>query len=216
VQFGRAIDPVTQALVHRALRRLERAAVDGLVDLAIGYTTLTATFRLADLDHAAALARVLAAINNPEPDAGADAGHQLRTVDIPVDYGGPHGPDLSFIAERTGLSERAVVDLHAGGEYTVGFLGFTPGFAYLLGLPAALAAPRLATPRTRVPAGSVGIAGAQTAVYPGATPGGWRLIGIARVRMFDPSRDEPALLRPGDRVRFVIASFERSSPAVRP
>ena len=102
-----------------------------------------------------------------------------------------------------GMTRQAVIELHAQPVYTVAMLGFAPGFAYLLGLPEALATPRLATPRLRVPSGSVGIAGAQTGVYALETPGGWRIIGRTDLALFDPSRVEPFALRAGDRVRFV-------------
>ena len=124
--------------------------------------------------------------------------HELR-----VAYGGEHGPDLEEVARLHRLDAARLVELHAAAVYTVGFLGFAPGFAYLLGLPEALATPRLATPRTRVPAGSVAIGGAFTAVYPSDTPGGWRIIGHCDETLFDHRDDPPARLRPGDRVRFV-------------
>jgi len=129
---------------------------------------------------------------------------QVRPViEIPVRYGGGDGPDLEALAELHGLTPMDVVELHAGAEYGVYFLGFAPGFGYLGPLPAELATPRLATPRQRVPAGSVGIAELQTAVYPFAMPGGWRLVGRTEAAMWDLRRDPPALLAPGDRVRFV-------------
>jgi KipI family sensor histidine kinase inhibitor len=131
-----------------------------------------------------------------EPDARA-------TVEIRVRYGGADGPDLDEVAAAHDLRARDVVELHAGASYRVLFLGFAPGFAYLGGLPPGLATPRRPTPRIRVPAGSVGIAGEQTGVYPLAMPGGWQLIGRTETRLWDISRPSPALLRPGDPVRFV-------------
>jgi KipI family sensor histidine kinase inhibitor len=124
-------------------------------------------------------------------------------LEIPTRYGGEHGPDLDAVADLHGLRPADVVELHAGTEYRVRFLGFAPGFAYLWRVPAAIATPRLDTPRERVPAGSVAIAREQTAVYPAATPGGWRLIGRTSLRLWDPGGAEPARLRPGMRVRFV-------------
>ena len=132
----------------------------------------------------------------PEPDPSI-------VIELPTVYGGPHGPDLATVAELHGLRPTDVVELHAGTLYTVHFLGFAPGFAYLGEVPETIATPRLATPRTRVPAGSVGIADRQSAVYPFTSPGGWRLIGRTAMSLWVVTRDPPALLRPGDRVRFI-------------
>ncbi len=126
-----------------------------------------------------------------------------RTVEIPVVYGGEHGPDLATLAAHAGIAMEDVSARHASSVYTVAMLGFAPGFPYLLGLDTALAMPRLTTPRTRVAAGSVGIGGAQTGIYPQAGPGGWRLIGRTPLRLFDAQRDPPCLLQAGDCVRFV-------------
>lgn len=127
-----------------------------------------------------------------------------RTVEIPVFYdtGAQTGPDLEDVARRAGLTAEAFAGRHSAGQYRVAFLGFARGFPYLTGLAAELHAPRLATPRTRVPAGSVGIGDRYTGIYPGETPGGWRLIGRAPVRLFDPNDDPPSILLPGDGVRF--------------
>ena len=122
-----------------------------------------------------------------------------RHHEIPVRY---DGPDLASLAALHGLAPERVVELHTAPEYRVAFLGFVPGFAYLEGLPPALHTPRLAAPRKEVPAGSVGIAGAQTGIYPIATPGGWQLIGRTDAALFDPARTPMSLLQPGDRVRF--------------
>jgi len=126
-----------------------------------------------------------------------------RQIDIPVVYGGKLGPDLALVAEHSGLAPKQVVELHSSQEYVVWFLGFQPGFAYLGGLPEKLAMPRRAEPRVEVPAGSVGIGGELTGIYPLTTPGGWQLIGHTSLALFDASQPEPVLLRPGDRVRFV-------------
>ena len=124
---------------------------------------------------------------------------------IHVEYGGAAGPDLDALAARAGISRDAYINSHADAEYEVAFVGFQPGFAYLRGLPAALHVPRRASPRVRVPAGSVAIGGAYCGIYPASGPGGWHLIGRAAVDLFDPFRARPALLLPGDRVRFVAA-----------
>jgi KipI family sensor histidine kinase inhibitor len=126
-----------------------------------------------------------------------------RTVPIQVNYGGEFGPDLELVAAHAGLSPAQVIAAHTSAEYLVYFLGFQPGFAYLGGLPPALATPRRATPRLSVPAGSVGIGGTQTGIYPSASPGGWQLIGRSSLTLFDPELAQPSLLQPGDLVRFV-------------
>ncbi|QCT20567.1 5-oxoprolinase subunit PxpB [Jejubacter calystegiae] len=124
-------------------------------------------------------------------------------IEIPVIYGGEFGPDLPWVASQAGLTESQTVEMHASVDYVVWFLGFQPGFPYLGGLSEALAVPRRADPRLEVPAGSVGIGGGHTGIYPLATPGGWQLIGRTSLRLFDPKRESPALLSPGDYVRFV-------------
>ena len=149
---------------------------------------------------AAAVEEVLAASPATLGDDDAPA------IELPVRYGGTDGPDLDDVARQLGIAATEVVGLHAAAEYRVLFLGFAPGFAYLGGLPPALATPRRATPRERVRPGSVAIAGEQTGVYPLAMPGGWNLIGRTDAELFDPSAAVPARLRPGALVRFVDVS----------
>jgi KipI family sensor histidine kinase inhibitor len=126
-----------------------------------------------------------------------------RKVEIPVIYGCEHGPDLDVVAQHTGMTPRQVVECHSSTSYIVYFLGFQPGFPYMGGLPKALETPRRSEPRIRVPAGSVGIGGAQTGIYPLATPGGWQLLGRTSLALFDPHAKCPTALLPGDEVRFV-------------
>jgi KipI family sensor histidine kinase inhibitor len=133
-----------------------------------------------------------------------------REIAIPVHYGGDSGPDLPFVAEHCQLSLEDVVKRHCAASYVVYFLGFQPGFAYLGGMPESLATPRRAEPRLRVPAGSVGIGGKQTGIYPAASPGGWQLIGHTTLKLFDPQRAEPTLLQPGDSVRFFVEHIQFS------
>lgn len=132
-----------------------------------------------------------------------------RTVVIPVCYGGEFGPDLEEVARFHGMTEDEVIAIHAQGRYRVYMIGFAPGFAYLGGLSPEIATPRRATPRTHVPAGSVGIAGNQTGVYPLATPGGWQIIGRTPLALFRPHHEEPSLLRAGDIVQFCPITEEQ-------
>jgi len=182
------------------VRRLTRAlhGLRGLVNLHPAYASVLVDFdplRVSPSDFLAAL-EVRAA------RAGEEALPEGRAVRIPVRYGGAGGPDLDDVARHTGLSVADVVALHASVEYLVCFLGFSPGFAYLSGMPPVLAVPRLSSPRRRVPAGSVAIGGAQTGVYPVSTPGGWRIVGHTALRLFRPEAQPPVLLEMGDRVRF--------------
>jgi KipI family sensor histidine kinase inhibitor len=136
----------------------------------------------------------------PDHEAGPAVG---AAIEIPVRYGGGEGPDLDEVANLTGLSAESVIEAHASVEYRVLFLGFAPGFAYLGPLPPSIVVPRRASPRVRVPSGSVAVAGPNTAVYPVDSPGGWRILGRTSVGLWDPRRDPPALLEPGAVVRFV-------------
>lgn len=140
-----------------------------------------------------------------EPLEGMQGTAKGKRHEIEVDYGGMAGPDLSTLAKQAGMSVTACIDCHAAAEYTVAFLGFQPGFPYLRGLPTALQTARRVSPRQRVAPGSVAIGGVYTGIYPAGGPGGWHIIGRTSAALFDPQRDAPALLMPGDRVRFVPA-----------
>ncbi|MGL5967672.1 MAG: 5-oxoprolinase subunit PxpB [Kluyvera sp.] len=191
--------PVTLITQKRIWRLAQRAAeMPGVVDAIPGMNNITVTLRdpqAQALDAIERLQRWWEESEALEPES--------RFMEIPVVYGGEHGPDLAKVAELSGLTPKQVVELHASVDYVVWFLGFQPGFPYLGGLPERLAMPRRAEPRLQVPAGSVGIGGAQTGIYPLATPGGWQLIGRTPLALFEPNRDDPVLLHPGDSVRFV-------------
>ncbi len=135
-------------------------------------------------------------------DTVAETDAATMEIEIPVHYGGADGPDLAALARHVGLSVDEVVKRHTQAEYVVFFLGFQPGFAYMGGLDRTLHMPRRAEPRLEVPAGSVGIGGEQTGIYPAASPGGWQLLGRTDLKLFDPTRNPPTLMQPGDRVRF--------------
>jgi inhibitor of KinA len=189
----------THEQVRRLLRLLETEPIPAVRNLHPAYSSLLIKFDAVKLRHAE-LQEILHGylermkkISLPE----------TRLVKIPVCYGGDFGPDLKEVADLHGLTPEQVIELHAEATYIVYFLGFAPGFAYLGELPEILVTPRLGTPRKSVPAGSVGIAGSQTGVYPISTPGGWRLLGRTPLAMFRPDRAEMSLLAIGDRVQFV-------------
>ena len=183
--------PGGPAAWSRGLRALAEASAADVVDVVPGAATVLV--RCASSAACRELAPRLADVE-PRP-AGTDA----VTVVIPTRY---DGPDVAAVAAAAGVTEAEVVAAHCAATYEVAFCGFAPGFAYLAGLPEHLHLPRRATPRTRVPAGSVAIAAGYTAVYPGASPGGWHLLGTTDLVLFDPTRSPPALLAPGTAVRF--------------
>jgi inhibitor of KinA len=205
VYFGQEITLEAHQHVMKLLWLLQSKPVTGIRNLHPAYTSLLVEFDVLTLrqDKLEGILRLyldrIEDIRLPEP----------RLLEIPVCYGGHFGPDLDDLCSMHGITPSQAIELHTSASYDVFFLGFVPGFAYLGGLPKALAMPRLTTPRRSVPAGSVGIAGDQTGVYPFATPGGWRLIGRTPVAMFRPDRSNMSLLSIGDRVRFVPISHEQ-------
>ncbi|MDI9240330.1 5-oxoprolinase subunit PxpB [Lysobacter sp. LF1] len=211
LRFGERLDPDLNARVHAMAARIRAHGAPWLRDLVPAFASLGVFF-----DPAFDPARVhetLQALADDEADAGSAHARDVRTVEIPVVYGGESGPDLESAAAELGLSSQQLVERHSAGDYTVAMIGFAPGFPYLSGLEAPLALPRLATPRARVAAGSVAIGGAQTGIYPRESPGGWRLLGRTSLPLFDPALDPPSLLQPGDRVRFVAVDSAEAPPA---
>jgi len=205
VSFGGGVSLENHRRVRSLLRLIDLSPLPGIVDLLPAYASILVRFDSLRLGHAEVAAHVRHLLARPEV-AGAAEG---RIVEIPVCYGAEFGPDLDEVARICRCAPQRVIDLHAGVVYHAYFLGFVPGFAYLGDLPETIACPRLRSPRRSVPAGSVGIAGAQTGIYPAAAPGGWRLIGRTPLRMFDAHRDPMSLLEIGDRVRFVPIGPER-------
>jgi len=199
VEFEPRVAPEVNRRAVALARAIAAAHVPGVRDVVPAYSSVGVHVDPLRVDHAA-----LDAVVSHEWDRAAaaddDAGSEVA---IPVCYGGAFGPDLDEVAAHAGLSADEVVARHAAGRYRVYMLGFLPGFAYLGGVDPTIAMPRRDTPRTAVPAGSVGIAGVQTGVYPLECPGGWRLIGRTPVSMFDATQQRPARLLPGDIVRFV-------------
>lgn len=198
VSFGDEITPAANDRVRRLLRLLELDRVPAVVNLHPAYCSLLVRFDALRTGHEELEAILRSYVARMEEVPMLEP----RDVEIPVCYGGEFGPDLDELAEMHGMASNDAVALHASATYTACFLGFVPGFAYLGGLSDSLATPRLPKPRRSVPAGSVGIAGNQTGVYPYSTAGGWRLIGRTPVAMFRPAEGHMSLIAIGDRVRF--------------
>jgi len=190
---------------------LRQAGLAWIVDVIPAYSTVTVVYEPSAVgrDGQPAYSAAEREIERLLAAAGADWTGEPKVITIPVCYGGMCGPDLADCALRSGMSEAEFILAHAEAFYRVALVGFVPGFPYMAGLPPRLAQPRHGSPRPRVAAGSVGIAGEQTGVYPLAVPGGWQLIGRTPLRLFDASRREPAMLRAGDRVSFVPIDEEQ-------
>ena len=200
VELEPAIDPVINERAILLAAGIRARQARGVRDIAPGYSTLGIHFDPLQTDLAAleqAIASEFAALAALDEVAARDP------IEIPVEYGGAHGPDLDAVAARAGCSAAEVIRRHSERIYRVYMLGFVPGFAYMGRVDPSIAAPRHRVPRERVPAGSVGIAGLQTGVYPVESPGGWQLIGRTPTIMFDADRAQPSLLKAGDLVRFV-------------
>lgn len=200
ITLGESIEPAMAARVIAVAAEIARHPPAGVVDVVPAFASIAVFF---DPTEAGTFETVRRQVDALVARAEATVvSVDVRTVEIPVCYGGEFGPDLGHVAARAQVTEQEAIALHAGAEYLVHAIGFAPGFPYLGGLPPKLATPRRATPRSRVPAGSVGIGGAQTGIYPLEIPGGWNLIGRTPLSLFDAARVEPALLRAGDKVRF--------------
>jgi inhibitor of KinA len=210
VEFGNTASRQMHVRVINLFRALLGEGDPRIRNLHPGYASLLIDFDVLRLSHERLAAHVRQLI---EADTGVEH-PRSRTVEIPVCYDAEFGTDLGDVAAHNKIAIDEVIRLHTSATYLVYFLGFSPGFAYMGGLPETLRTPRLATPRTRVAAGSVGIAGEQTGVYPIDSPGGWRLIGRTPELMFNASADQPTRLQPGDLVRFTEisrATFEQLS-----
>jgi inhibitor of KinA len=213
VELGDSITESTHRRVQAAWRALAAAPLPGVSETVPAYTTVTVFYDPWQVVQAGApemeiVSWLSARIRERLKDPPKSAKMKHRLVEIPVCYGGEFGPDLGRVAAQAKLSPEAVVKKHSTAKYLVYLIGFAPGFPYLGGLPKELATPRHAKPRMAVPAGSVGIGGEQTGIYPQSTPGGWNLIGRTPLRLFQPEVNPPAVLQAGDEVRFKAVTPE--------
>jgi inhibitor of KinA len=211
VQFdATTISEETHKVIQQASSQLQQHPFPGLVEIVPSYTNFCVyydplvvrhqlTTRKAKTSAEKVQQYIETLLQQPMPLSNKES----RLIEIPVLYGGEFGPDLSEVAKQNGLTTQQVIDIHTSRDYLVYMLGFAPGFPFLGGLDPRIATPRRATPRLEIAAGSVGIAGQQTGIYPLATPGGWQIIGRTHTQLFLPEHTPPTLLRAGDRIRFV-------------
>jgi len=204
IEFGKEISPEINAKITATVQLMKEQHIEGVVDIIPAFCSLLINYdpRVLSYDE---LSKRMKRLLNMDIKTGES---KRRVFEIPVCYGGKYGPDLANIAEHAGLTEEEVVKIHSSRDYLIYMLGFLPGFCYLGGLDERIHTPRLANPRLKINAGSVGIGGSQTGIYPLDSPGGWQLMGMTPVKTYDPGRDVPILLSAGDYIRFIPVEEE--------
>lgn len=204
VEFGNEISEQINDQVRAYTMAVEAAGIEGVTELVPTYRSVTVHYRPEVIGWSSLYTK----LSKLTETLGTTAFAPAETVSIPVLYGGDCGPDLAALAKAHGMTEQEVVALHTAPEYLIYMMGFLPGFCYLGGLDKSIATPRLKTPRVKIPAGSVGIAGEQTGMYPLESPGGWQLIGMTPLKLYDPQRERPILLEAGNRLKFYAIGRE--------
>lgn len=204
VEFGKTIDPEINKRIRSLSDSLSRKPIKGITECVPTFRSLLVCYDPLQTGGEALIRKLKRRIAS----LSSGTSEIKRVFHIPVCYGGEFGEDIAFVASHAGLSEKEVVDIHTGRDYLIFMLGFMPGFAYLGDMDERLHTPRLSDPRTSIPAGSVGIGGEQTGIYPLPSPGGWQLIGRTPVKPYDPMRAEPILYRAGDYIRFFSVDAE--------
>lgn len=215
VYFGDVINEETHEKIQLAVALLNEQPVEGMAEIVCGYTNICVHYEPRKIKKSVQAfegktisEKVISYLKYTLQGNSSIKQAASRVVEIPVLYGGEYGPDLAYVAEFNNLTPQEVIEIHTSRDYLVYMLGFAPGFPFLGGLDPRIATPRKQTPRLKIEAGSVGIAGEQTGVYPFTTPGGWQIIGRTSVDLFLPNETPPTYLRPGDRVRFVAVKEE--------
>ena len=199
IEFGDSISPEINKEIRNMYIAMEKSGLDGIIEMVPTYRSLLVSYNPLKIKYKDLCSK----LREYEENLGDSGSEPAKVVEIPTIYGGEYGPDLEFVAQHNNLSVDEVIEIHSSRNYLIYMLGFTPGFPYLGGMSEKIETPRLKTPRTKIPGGSVGIAGKQTGIYPIDSPGGWQLIGRTPVKLYDPFAEPPVLLNAGDYVRFV-------------
>lgn len=209
ITFNNMINKETHVQVRHFSSYLHANPFVGMIEVVPSYTTVTIYYDPLKIQSSSPYEEVVKILKNLLSNTNVENEPNPKTVTIPVCYGGKYGPDLSFVASYHHLTEQKVIELHTNAEYLVYMIGFAPGFPYLGGMSEKIATPRKDTPRVSIPAGSVGIGGEQTGVYPIESPGGWQLIGQTPVKLFDQHATKPSLIKTGDMIRFEPITSEQ-------
>ena len=204
IEFGNEISPEINQKIKTTVQLMKEQHIEGVVDIIPAFCSLLINYDPRVIGYEELRNRMKALV---KIEVKAEAGVK-RVFEIPVCYGGEYGPDIENIAEHAGLSVDEVIKIHSSRDYLIYMLGFLPGFTYLGGLDERIHTPRLANPRLKINAGSVGIGGSQTGIYPLDSPGGWQLMGMTPVKTYDPEREVPILVEAGDYIRFVPVDEE--------
>lgn len=199
IEFGNDISPEINRKITATVSLLKEQQIEGVVDLIPAFCSLLVSYDLRIVSYEMMEERLRQLV---KVDVKSEVGER-KVIEIPVCYGGEYGPDIATVAEHAGMTETEVIALHSSKDYLIYMIGFLPGFSYLGGLDERLNTPRLANPRIKINAGSVGIGGSQTGIYPLDSPGGWQLIGMTPVKTYDAERTIPILYEAGDYIRFV-------------
>lgn len=199
IEFGKEINPETNWTITALVQLMREQHIEGIVDVIPAFCSLLINYDPRVLSYEELKERMEHLLKMETKTEAT----RKRIFEIPVCYGGEYGPDIENIAEHAGLSVEEVIKIHSSKDYLIYMLGFLPGFTYLGGLDERIHTPRLASPRLKIRAGSVGIGGSQTGIYPLDSPGGWQLMGMTPVRTYDPERQTPILVEAGDYIRFI-------------
>lgn len=204
MEFGNSIKPEINAKIRNMVMAIEDAKVSGILEIIPTYRSILIIYDPLQVEYNFLIKYLKDTITS----LGNSSEAESRIVELPTVYGGEYGPDIEFVAKHNNITVDEVIRIHSSTDYLLYMLGFTPGFGYLGGMSKDIETPRLQVPRTKIPAGSTGIAGSQTGIYPIDSPGGWQLIGRTPVKLYDPLGTPPILLNAGDYVRFVPVSEE--------
>lgn len=199
MEFGNEISKEINSKIRSTIKKIEENKLKGVVEMVPTYRSITISYNPLITSYK----ELVGKLKEFENEAASLEEESVKLIEIPTLYGGEYGPDLDFVAENAGLSKDEVIKIHTGTDYLVYMLGFAPGFTYLGGMDERIATPRLKSPRLKIAAGSVGIAGSQTGMYPSDSPGGWQLIGRTPLKLYDENSEPPVFVNSGDYIRYI-------------